>query len=95
MGKSSTSELMYDVEDVDELFESFESRILSKVKSMVETERRILEFELAFSSLISEEKIKETDKSVREVRDENWSKALKKAKGDYEKAVSIFSSCNY
>ncbi len=56
MGKISTSEL------VDELFESFESRILSKV----EMERRILEFELVFSSLISEEKIKETDKSVRE-----------------------------
>ena len=42
--------------------------------------------------MVSKEERDKTAKSVMEIRDKNWKKALKKAKSDEKKALSIFAS---
>ena len=78
---------------VKELFKSFEQEILVKVKDFVEIEKDLLNFEIAFSTLISKEKIEETNRLVNEVREKDWEDALKNSNGDRKKAIAIFSSC--
>ena len=60
-----------------------------EIKKMVELEFTLLKFELAIACIPKKERDR-TTKAVQEYRKEHWAKALKKAKGDINKAYKIY-----
>ena len=56
-----------------------------------EIEKELSGFKLAFTSIVPKDKIKETNKAVREIRAKERDSALKKAGGEFTKAAMIFS----
>jgi len=84
---------MAQLQQINKLFEKREKQIkdlvLKDIEEIVETEINLFEFELFYSSIL---KNKDNAKWVKEKRNKDWKKALKQSKGNYEKAMTIFSS---
>ena len=57
--------------------------------AIIEIEMKMFEF--MYSVLIPEKQRKETVKEVEEIRQKSWKEALKKAKGNKEKAFEIWA----
>lgn len=73
--------------DVNQLIQNKEAEI----KRMVELELSLFKFELADTSLDKKER-ERSIKAVEKFRKQEWKKALKQAKGDIKKAMSIYAS---
>ena len=62
---------------------------VEEIKQYADAEMSLFKFELALSSIPEKERLKAT-KSVQKYRKEKWTQALKLAKGNEEKAFSIY-----
>ncbi len=80
-------------QELDRLFEEREkeikTKIINEVEMITEREIKLLEFELFYSLLL---KNNESAEWVQNKRKDDWEKALKETGGNWEKAMTIFSS---
>ena len=78
-------------ETPEEFFELKKQEVMDKVQ----TELDIFEFQLFYSAMISQATKNKTSKEVRKVRNKLWKEALKKARGNEEKALEILNDPSY
>lgn len=76
--------------NIQENFDKMEKNILNELmtisKSLIET----FKFNLIYHSKVSEKQEKETAKAVKNYRSKYWTKALKEANGNKNKAYKIY-----
>ncbi len=84
---------MAEIQQIHKLFEEREKSIkedlLREVEKVAEREMKLFEFELFYSLLLQN---KGTAEWVKEKRKKDWELALKRAGGDWNKAMTTFAS---
>jgi len=65
-------------------------RLFNKAKEIAKKEMNLFKFELLFASSIPNKKLDSITSSIRDDRDKAWTKSLKIANGDFEKAMEIY-----
>lgn len=84
---------------ISKLFEQKEEQInkeveklCNKAKKIAKTEMNLFRFELLFASSISKKKLDFITESIRDERDTVWNESLRRADGDFEKAMAIYEN---
>lgn len=82
---------------ISKLFEQKEEQInkeveklCNKAKQIAKTEMNLLRFELLFASSTPKKKLDFITNSIRDERDKAWNESLRRANGNFEKAMSIY-----
>lgn len=81
---------------IHKIFEEREKQILEEAsqlaKEVARKELALLEFEMFNQAMIPKESKEKAEKSLKELREEKWKKALEKAKGNEEEAMFIYDA---
>jgi len=73
-----------------ENFEKMENEILNEVVGVSKSLIDAFKFHFVYHSVVSEEQEKRTSEAVKNYRNKFWNEALKKAKGNKDKAYEIY-----
>ena len=68
-----------------------ETSILNQLEQVNKALIHTLKFQMIYSFRVSEKQEKKTAEAIKEYRDEFWTAAMKKAKGNKEKAYNIYT----
>jgi hypothetical protein len=81
------------IQQIDSLFQDRRQEIIEQAifasREIATMEMNLFEFELLFSATVSKKKIRDTNKFIKGVRNRNWTIALKRSKGDKQKALKL------
>ncbi len=81
-----------DKNPVTPAIKSMENRILNEVLAMSKALIKTFEYSMIYSSKISKKQEDKTDRLVKAYGKKHWTMALRKAKGDRDKAYNIYIS---
>ncbi len=76
---------------IEPMVENIKDDLISSINENIKTELELLKVEINSSLISSKDKIDEITKNTQKTKKEMWNKALKKANGDEEKAIKIYS----
>lgn len=71
-------------------FNKFEMQALKQLEKINKAILNTFKFQMIYSSKVSEKQEKETSKAIKSYRNKFWTKALKKANGDTNKAYQYY-----
>ena len=77
---------MPNIQNFNEMEERILNQVMTTSKSIIES----FKFNIIYNSKVSEKQEKDTAKAVKDYREKNWSKALKEAKGNKDKAYQLY-----
>jgi N-acetylmuramic acid 6-phosphate (MurNAc-6-P) etherase len=87
---------MLQTQQINKIFEQREKQILEEASRLAkETARRelaLLEFEMFYGVMIPEKSKQKAERSLKKLRNKRWKEALKKAKGNEEKAIFLYDA---
>ena len=71
-------------------FQKIEADVMKQVVGMTQAMLATIKFDFIYNTHVSEDQERKVAKAVKEYRKEFWAKAIKKAKGNEDKAYKLY-----